>query len=412
MKHPAWGIALRYLFSKKSTQVVNVISMITAAAMAIGTAALIIVMTVFNGFEYLVKSLYQVFYTDLVIMPASGKFISLDEVTKQTILQTPGLVAYSEVLEENVLAEYNGKQYIATLKGVDHSWKNVVTDLDDFMLEGNREIYFGNVPLAVAGAGVAYSLGIGLSLPNAYINLYMPRNDKTALGDVANAFRQESILLGGIFAVQQDFDSKLIIVPLAFARQLMDVREAISAVEIRLDPKAKTHLAQKFLQERLGERWIVKTRYQQNETLYKVMRTEKWVVFAILSFIILIAAFNIIGSLSMLVIEKKADIATLRALGADRSLIRNIFLCEGMLISVFGSFAGLLVGGLVCWLQDVIGIIPMPGTTFLVQYYPVKLQFADFLLVGMITVAISALMAWLPAHRAVQGLEHAVPGRI
>lgn len=412
MRNPAWGIARRYLFSRKSSRVVNLISMITATAMAVGTAALIIVMTVFNGFEGLIKSLYQVFYTDLVVVPASGKFMESNEELLDIISKTPGIVAFSEVLEENVLAEYNGKQYIATLKGVDLQYKHVVTDLDDFMLEGSRDTYFGDVPLAVAGAGVAYSLGIGLSMPNAYINLYMPRKDKTALGDVANAFRRESILLGGIFAVQQDFDSKFILAPLSFARQIMSEERSISAVEIRLQTNANASASQQWLNEKLGDSYRIKTRYQQNETLYKVMRTEKWVVFAILSFIILIAAFNIIGSLSMLVIEKKADIATLRAMGADQFLIQRIFLYEGMLMSLLGSFIGLLIGGVVCWIQDVVGVIPMPGSTFLIQYYPVDLQLTDFLLVGLITFLISALMAWLPAHRAVQGLEHAVPGRV
>jgi lipoprotein-releasing system permease protein len=218
--------------------------------------------------------------------------------------------------------------------------------------------------------------------------------------------------LGGIFAVQQDFDSKYILAPLSFARQIMSEERSISAVEIKLQTNANATASQKWLNEKLGDSYRIKTRYQQNETLYKVMRTEKWVVFAILSFIILIAAFNIIGSLSMLVIEKKADIATLRAMGADQSLIQRIFLYEGLQMSLLGSFIGLLVGGVVCWIQDVVGVIPMPGSTFLIQYYPVDLQLTDFLLVGLITVLISALMAWLPAHRAVQGLEHAVPGKV
>lgn len=412
MRYPAWGIARRYLFSRKSTRVVNLISMITALAMAVGTAALIIVMTVFNGFEGLIKSLYKVFYTDLVVLPAEGKFIVPSESVEDIVRKTPGLLAYSAVLEENILAEYSGRQYIATLKGVDDRYPEVVHELDSFMLEGRRDTRFGDIPMAVAGAGVAYSLGISLSMPNAYIRLYMPKSDKTALGDVANAFRQDGILLGGIFAVQQDFDSRYILTPLSFARQLMDANEKISAWEIRLKDPSKADAAGEALQKALGLEYVVKTRFEQNETLYKVMRTEKWAVFTILSFIILIAAFNIIGSLSMLVIEKRSDIATLRALGADKSMIRRIFLLEGMLMSLLGAFTGLAVGGIICYIQQEVGVVPMPGTTFLIQYYPVKLLWTDFLLVGTVTVGISALMAWLPAHRAVQNLEQAVPGRI
>jgi lipoprotein-releasing system permease protein len=411
MRYPALSIATRYLFSPKSTRVVNLISGITALAMAVGTAALIIVMSVFNGFESLIKSLYQVFYTDLVIVPAEGKFFSPDADLEELLRNTPGIVAYTSVLEENVLTEYNGRQYIATLKGVDDRYYDVVDELEDYMVDGSSKLEFEGAPLALLGAGVAYTLGISPSAPNNYLTLYMPRGDKTSISDVANAFRIESILPGGIFMVQQDFDSKFLITTLSFARQLMAEPDKISAVEIKLKNARQAEDIQTQLQQKLPDSLKVKTRYQQNETLYRVMRTEKWVVFAILSFIVLIAAFNVVGSLSMLVIEKRRDIATLKALGADKSQIRRIFLLEGMLMSLLGAGTGLLIGLMVCVVQIYFGVVTMPGSTFLVQYYPVELRLEDFLLVGVITFFISGLMAWLPAHRAVQGIEAAVPGR-
>jgi lipoprotein-releasing system permease protein len=411
MRYPALSIAARYLFSPKSTRVVNLISAITALAMAVGTAALIMVMSVFNGFESLIKSLYQVFYTDLVIVPATGKFFHPSDDIMALIENTPGIVAYSAVLEENVLTEYNGRQYIATLKGVDELYYDVVNELDEYIVDGGKQLTYEGVPLALMGAGIAYTLGISPSAPNNYLTLYMPRSDKTSLTDVANAFRSESILPGGIFMVQQDFDSKFLITSLPFARQLMAEPDKLSAIEIRLEKPQQAESIRALLQEKIPSLLQVKTRFEQNETLYRVMRTEKWVVFAILSFIVLIAAFNVIGSLSMLVIEKRRDIATLRALGATVAQIRRVFLLEGMLMALLGAGSGLLIGLLVLLAQIHFGLITMPGSTFLVQYYPVELRPEDFLLVGGISIFISALMAWFPAHRAVQGIESAVPGR-
>lgn len=397
----ALAIARRYLFSRKSTQVINIISMITAFAMAVGTAALIIVMSVFNGFEGLIKSLYKVFYPDVLILPAEGKFFEPEAALLNRLKDNKDIIAYTTVLQENVLAEYNSRQYIATIKGVDDQYYNVVDELDNYMFEGNKSLGSGEAPFAVVGAGVAYTLGLSTTNPLGYLTLYMPRSDKKSLTDVANAFRRQEIYPGGIFAVQQDFDSKLIIVPIQFARDLMGENQFLSAIEIKTAPN-KADQVRDQLQETLGKQWIIKNRFQQNETLYKVMQTEKWVVFALLSFIILIAAFNIIGSLSMLVLEKQKDIGTLTALGANKSLITRIFMLEGMMMSLLGAGTGMFIALIICLVQQYIGVIEMPGQTFVVKYYPVKIMLTDFLLVGIIVVVISMLMAWLPARRAVK----------
>ncbi len=412
MRYPALSIAARYLFSRKSTRVINVISMITAFAMAVGAGALIIVMSTFNGFEDLVKSLYKVFYTDLIILPAEGKFFEPTDEMQQLLKSTEGVISYSQVIEENVLAEFQGKQSIITMKGVDDHYYSVVDELDSFMYSGGTELYYNGISSSVLGAGVAYTLGINVMMPNTFVTLYMPRSDKTALNDVANAFRSEQIYAGGVFAVQQDFDNKYIIVPIDFAKNLMNMPEKISAIEIKADSEKDAVRIKDKLQQKIGESFIVKTRYEQNETLYKVMKTEKWAVFAILSFIVLIAAFNIIGSLSMLVIEKKQDIATLRALGADKSQIRNIFLFEGLLISLLGAFTGLVVGTVVCLIQIKFGLVKIPGASFMIDAYPIQLKWGDFALITIIIIAISALMAWLPAHRAVKQLTSLTPGKI
>ncbi len=410
MKHPAFSIAKRYLFSRKSTRVINVISMITAFAMAVGAGALIIVMSTFNGFEDLVKSLYKVFYTDLVILPAEGKFFEMGGYMQEILDNTTGVAEYSKVLEENVLAQYSDRQTVVTMKGVDEKYYRVAEELEGYMYSGGTELEYNEVPAAVVGAGVALTLGVNTAVPNTFITLYMPRSDKSALNDIANAFRSENVYAGGIFTVQQDFDYKYIITSIEFAQNLMQSGAILSAVEIKLDGKADTKKIRATLQETLGDSFLIKTRYEQNETLYKVMRTEKWAVFAILSFIVLIAAFNIIGSLSMLVIEKKQDIATLRALGADKKLIRNIFLIEGMLISLLGAFTGLVIGTAICWIQIRFGLVKMPGVSFMMDAYPVKLMAKDFVLIISIIVSISLWMAWLPAHRAVKSMTNISPG--
>jgi lipoprotein-releasing system permease protein len=385
--------------------------MITAFAMAVGAGALIVVMSTFNGFEDLVKSLYKVFYTDIVILPAEGKFFETDGDFLQKLDSTQGIISYSQVLEENVLAEYQGRQSIVTMKGVDDNYYKVVDDLDNYLYNGSLDLKYEGAPLAVLGSGIAYRLGVNLMMPNTVLTFYMPRSDKSALNDVANAFKSDQIYAHGIFAVQQDFDDKYILVPIDFAKNLMEMPSKISSIEIKLEKNVAPEKIQTLLQKKLGSKFTVQTRYEQNATLYKVMKTEKWAVFAILSFIVLIAAFNIIGSLSMLVIEKKQDIATLRALGADKNTIQNIFLIEGLLISFLGAFIGLALGTIFCLLQIHIGMIKMPGSSFMVQYYPVKMQLEDFVLIAFIIITISIIMAWLPARRAVQQLSHLIPGK-
>lgn len=411
MRYPAFSIAKRYLFSRKSTRVVNIISMITAFAMAVGASALIIVMSTFNGFEDLVKSLYKVFYTDLVIQPAEGKFFDTDEDILKTLDETTEILNYSLVVEENVLAQFADKQAIVTIKGVDGNYFNVVDDLQYYMYSGGMEFSYNKVPAAILGAGVAYTLGVNTSMPNTYLTLHMPRSDRSAFNDLANAFRSDNVYAGGVFAVQQDFDNKYIITSLNFAQSLMNLSGKASAIELKINEKVNVKKLKENLQNQLGQQFIIKTRHEQNETLYKVMQTEKWAVFAILSFILLIAAFNIIGSLSMLVIDKKQDIATLRSLGANKQLIRNIFLIEGLLISLLGAFTGLILGTIVCWIQMKFGLIKMPGASFMIDAYPVKLMWQDLAFIVTVIVSISLLMAWLPAHRAVKQSTSLSPNR-
>lgn len=395
----ALSIARRYLFSKKSTRAINIISLITATAMAVGTAALIIVMSVFNGFEDLIKSLYKVFYPDVLILPAEGKFFSPDENLENILKNTPGIVSYSAVLQENVLAEHNGQQYIATVKGVDSNYLKVASDLKDYLYQGALDFGDREVAYAVMGIGVAYALGINVNQPTVPLTLYMPRKDKKSLSDVANAFRRKDVIPGATFAVQQDFDAQLILLPLDAVFELMGDEKSISAIEIKTQ-KGQEDKVRDAIAQSLAQSFTVKNRYQQNETLYKVMQTEKWVVFALLSFIMLIAAFNIIGSLSMLVLEKQKDISTLMALGASKSLIQKIFVLEGMMMSLLGAGTGMLISLIVCMVQQYIGVIKMPGESFVIQYYPVKVMWQDFLLIFLIVFVISAAMSWIPAKRA------------
>lgn len=404
----SWLFARRYLFSRKSTNAINIISAISAFAMGIGTMSLILVLSVFNGFESLVISLYNVFYPEVVVQPAQGKSFSLNDISIDQIREHPDVSGISVVMMENVLVEYNQKQGVVTLKGVDVDYRKIVPNLDSFVIAGNNRLTDTAMAFALVGAGVAYNLGINPDNLFVPLNVYLPRKDAASFATPEQAFNRRAILPGGVFSVQQEFDTRFILVPLSFLYELAESDDEVSQLEIALRPGANMRTAKAGIAGLVGEDFLVKDRFQQNEALYKVMQTEKWVVFAVLMFIIVISAFNIVGALSMLVIEKQNDMAVLLAMGATPGLIRRIFLAEGCLMSGAGAFGGMLLAFILCLLQQYVGIIPMPGQTFLIQYYPVQMQLGDFLWVSAAVIAISLLASWAPASRVSSQAEQVI----
>lgn len=399
------NIAKRYLFSKKSTNAINIISMVSGTAMLFGTMALILVLSVFNGLEDLIKSLYNVFYADIAVSASEGKTFEITNDLRQQLNSISYLDAYSFVLEENALLEYNDQQHICTIKAVDKNYFNVIQQFDTFMVDGKKILQTDSINYAIVGVGIALKLGMNTTQSFTPLSIYMPKKTASSFATMENAFNKNYITTSGAFAVSDEFDSKYTIVPLSFFQQLTENEHRASQIALRLKNNKQSDVAIQQLKKTLGNSFVVKSRYEQNEVLYKILKSEKWITFAILLFIIIIASFNIIGALSMLVLEKKKDIATLTALGFLKNNIVKLFMIEGILMSCIGAFIGMVLAIILCVLQDTIGIIPMPGTSFLVSYYPVKMQLTDFLAVIAVVLLISLIASYLPAKKAANAVE-------
>ncbi len=399
------NIAKRYLFSKKSTNAINIISLVSGLAMLFGTLALILVLSVFNGLEDLVKSLYTVFYPDIVVTAREGKTFDITNELRQKVAFIHYIDAFSFTLEENALLEYTDRQHICTVKGVDPNYFNVVKQFDTFMIEGKKLLKSDSINYAIVGVGVEQKLGLNAAQAFHPVAIYMPRKSSSSFSSMENAFNKSYVTTSGAFAVSDEFDTKYAFVPLDFFQQLTDNFQRASKIEIRLKDSKNTEAAIGFIKNKIGDDFLVKSRYEQNEVLYKILKSEKWVTFAILVFIMVIASFNIIGALSMLVLEKKKDIATLTALGIHRNNIVKIFLLEGILMSCVGAAIGMLLAFILCMLQQEVGLVAMPGTSFLVKYYPVKMQLWDFAAVSAVVIGISLVSAYLPAKKAAASAE-------
>ncbi len=392
-------IAKRYLFAKKSHNVINIISAISAIGMAIGTAALIIILSIYNGFDSLIKSMMGNVEPDLLITPATGKVFIPEGDTYDWIYDQPSVKNMCCVLQEQVFINYDNQQGIALAKGVDWIYEDE-SPLKDLVHEGNFTLHRGDVPLAAVGVGLAYEMGISPRF-RAPIEIYFPsRTGRISMTNPAASLENVDVWPSCTFSVSSDVDSRLIIIPIEKMRELLEYTDEVSAVEIRVlegtDSKEIDRL-QKVISQRLGPDFEVKDRFQQNESLYKMMKYEKAAIYMILIFIIIIIAFNIFGSLSMLIIEKKDDISTLRSLGAQDGLIKRIFVLEGWMISLTGLAGGLVAGIGFSLLQQYFGFIKMPGH-FVVQAYPIILSPWDILMTAAGVTVIGYLIALLPVY--------------
>jgi len=389
-------IAKRYLFAKKSRNAINVISGISAAGVTVGTMVLIIVLSVFNGLEDMVNSLFSTFDPDLEIRINEGKVFTPGASQLKALDEMEGIAGYSTVLEENALLRYDERQYIATVKGVNDNYPDI-TGLDSVMWDGQFLLREENGrPYAVVGLGVANNLGIGISFISPLI-IYVPER----LGRVsnpANAFVRYLIFPSGIFSVEQEYDSQYIYVPIEIMRELLMYTDEVSSLEIKFSEGTNAEDVQPAVEELFGSGFTVKNKYQQQEIFYKVMESERLAIFFILTFILIIASFNIIGSLTMLIIEKEKDIIILRNLGANNNLIKKIFIFEGWLISAIGAITGLVLGFIICWLQQELGIVKLQGETLIMDAYPVAMKLKDFFAVLVTVLLIGYIAAWYPAR--------------
>jgi len=386
------------LFSKKSHNAINIISGISASGVAIGTMALVCVLSVFNGFESLISDMFSAFDPDLKITLSQGKTFDVNSSELGQVRKLKSVVYFTEVIEENALLRFKDKVMPATVKGVSSDFQKM-TRIDSIMYDGKFLLYDGAFQRAVPGVGVASILGLGAQFIDPLL-IYAPRrSSKINLLRPENSFNQVGTFVSGIFAVQQlQYDDHYVLVSIDLARDLFEYEKAkVTAIELKLAAGADNEVVQSQIKNILGTKYQVKNRYEQQESFFKIMLIEKWITYLILCFILLIASFNIIGSLSMLIIDKKADIETLRSLGANNQLIKRIFLFEGWLISAVGALVGIGLGGILCLLQEHFGFLKL-GTGYVVDAYPVVTNFVDMILVFVTVLAMGFLAAYYPVR--------------
>lgn len=392
--------AWRYFRAKKSTNAINVISWISIVAITIGTTSLILVLSVFNGFEGLVKSLYSSFYPDLRITPVSGKVLTLTPDQLARLRAQPGVRAVSLNVEEKALLRNGDYQSIISLKGVDENYL-LVANLSGHIVKGTFDVGSPENPLLVLGAGVENAVSVQSDRNLQPLAVYLPRKGELTLTDPFRSLSVDTINTAGTFYLQQEFDNKYAITNLPFVKAMLGMdADGYSAAEIAFRPGPKPDEVQRAVRQILGAGYNVQNRFEQNASLYSVMQIEKWMIYAILSLILVVAAFNMIGALTMLVLEKKADIGVLHALGADGSFIQRIFLNSGIVLALMGGGIGMLLAFLIGNAQLRYHLIPLQGSTFMIDYFPVKMVLSDFLLVGFTVLVIALLASWIPARKA------------
>lgn len=393
--------AWRYFRAKKSTNAINIIAWVSVTAIVVGAASLILVLSVFNGFEDLVKSLYTSFYPDLKITPASGKTLTLTADQLRQLRAVRGVRAVSLVVEEHAVLENGNNISTPYLKGVDSNFTKV-SGVADKMGRGKFETGTGDQPLAVLGSGVQYALGIDADRALEPLDVYLFRKGGPEYTtDPLASFHHETLATVGVFRIQQDFDDHYAITNLDFVKRMMGLLpDEYSGAELSLSDSTQAIPVKQAIGQLLGTAYTVQTRYEQNQNLYNVMGTEKWVIYIVLTLILIVAAFNMVGALTMLVWEKQKDIHVLKALGASNGLIRKIFLSEGILLAMMGGVGGILLATIICGLQLKYKLIPLQGGSFLIDYYPVKMVPTDFLLVFSTILIVALLASWLPARKA------------
>lgn len=390
-------IARRYVFAKKSHNAINIIAVISITGIAVGTMAFIIVLSVFNGFDSVVRDLFNTFYADFEVVPETGKTFVPDEAELEKIRSTENIISLARIVEENALLMYGSRQTVATVRGVSDEYHEV-TGIDTMIWDGEYKLKEGSVPFAVIGRGIKYMLNIEIDFFES-IKIIVPRRTEKISLDPNRSLNTKYIQPAGFFASQPEVEAKYVIVPLDFARNLFDYNKEISALEVKVAPGANLSRVQKELQNIVGDELRVKNRIQQNDLLYKTMRSEKWAIFFILAFILLVASFNVVGTLSMLIIEKKNDIQTLQHLGLTMQKIKRTFILEGAIISLIGAFTGLVIGSTVCLLQQEFGLVKLQGAeAFIIDAYPVKIMLQDLLLVLLSVSAIGFFASWYPVR--------------
>lgn len=399
-------VARRYLFSKKKTHAINVISLISVIGVAVATMALVIVLSVFNGFHDLVASFFTNFDPQLKVVPVEGKTVPADDPILTKISHFPEVDVAMGTVEDMALAIYNGKQAMVTIKGVDDNFPQLTHITEILYGDGQFQLHTANLQYGTPGIRLAQTLGLGANW-KGYLKIYAPqREGQLDMTDPQSGFVVDSLISPGVvFSVNQGkYDKSYIVTSLGFAQNLFNQQGMVSALELRLKAGSNLESVKERMQKVAGKKYQVLDRFEQQSDTFKIMKVEKLMAYIFLTFILIVAYFNIIGSLSMLIIDKKDDVVTLRNLGASDKQIRRIFLFEGRLISVFGAILGILLGLLLCWLQQQYGFVKMGSSdgTFVVNAYPVSVHYSDVLLIFLTVIATGWLAVWYPVRRSLE----------
>lgn len=391
-------IAKRHIFARKSHSAVNIIAIIAMCGVAISTAALVVVLSVFNGIESIVGSMYSSLDTDLAITATKGKGFRYSDSIRQIIEQNPNIAIVGCSLREDALFGYQKQQQIGVLIGVDRNYLKA-TNLPHFTADGQFDLYLGSMPIANIGAGIAYYLRLSLAHYDP-ITIYLPNRTASNWLNPATAFKQKTMTLGAIISVNADFDEASVVVPIETVQEMLSLPpDYVSSLSLQLKEGCSPRAAQQNLQDALKQDYTVVNRQQQNKDLYRTMKSERFIIIVILSLILFIATFNVVGSLSMLIIDKRQDIATLASLGAQSAQIRSIFVWEGAIISLGGALVGVALGLLLCWAQTTFGLIALGGGAgFVVDAYPVEVRWPDVLFVVLLAGTLGLIASWFPAR--------------
>ncbi len=375
---------------------INIITLVSVIGVMVGAMALVVVLSVFNGFEKLILSLFNAFNPDIEISLVEGKTFSIEQFPSEELQAIPGVVLYSEVLDETALITYLDRQHLITMRGVSESFRDI-TGIDTLLVEGDFILEKGDFDYIVLGQGVAYYLGANINDLLNPLTIYIPKRGRTLSLQPMQAFNATSNYASGIFGIQSEFDLEYVLVPIRLARKILDYNDEVTSIAVHVDPQYSQQQVQGDIEQLLGPEYMVKNRFQQQEFLYKIMRSEKWAIFLILAFILVIAAFNVIGSLTMLVLEKRKDIQILHSLGASNRVIKKVFLLEGIMISLGGAVSGIILGAAVCWVQIQFGLIAIQAEgSFIIDAYPVVMKPADFILVTITVFCIGLLASIIP----------------
>lgn len=385
--------ARRYLFSAKSHSVINVISAVSVVAVGVPVAAMIILMSVFNGFAGLVDGMQSAFDADLEVRPREGKTFMTDALPTDSIRSIEGVRGVSFALEQSALAEYGGRQVVITVRGVDDNYTDVLP-MTDYVQTGEFELRLGEIEQACVGSSVAYRLGVRTFLDTP-LNLYSPRRGEISTLLPIDAYTHRRTWPSGVFMISGDVDDSYILTTIELAQSLFDYDGRASQLLVDVRDEASLERTRDAVQTAVGDDFKVVTRLEQQAALYRIMKYEKWGIFFISLLVLIIASFSIVGSLAMLIIDKRDNITTLRAIGARTEFVRSIFTGQGALIGLLGAAIGLVLGVGICWAQQHFGLIEMPGTTFVVRYYPVEMKLTDISLIiaamAIVTMAITQL---------------------